>query len=72
MFSFHPRVNVARLYLRRCERGRVLTSAKNCVLRECNGLWGYLEKSKEPMLKEVVKKDFVMEKEGQKEYDRRI
>ena len=71
MFSFHPRANVARMYLKRCERGRVLILAKHCVMSECNGLWGYLEKSKEPMLKEVVKEDFLMEKEGEKEYDRR-
>ena len=67
---FHPRANVARLYLKRCEGGRGLISAKDCVLSECNGLWDYLEKS-EPMLKEVVKEDFMVEKEGKKEYDMR-
>ena len=36
---FHPRANVARLCLQRCERGRGLTSAKDCVLSECNELW---------------------------------
>ena len=60
------------LYLKRCERGRGLKLAKGCVLSECNGLWDYLEKSEEePMLKEVVKEDFMVEKEGKKEYDRR-
>ena len=68
---FHPLANVARLYLKRCEVGRGLLSAKDCVLSECNRLWDYLEKSKEPVLKEVVKEDFIMEKEGKKEYDRR-
>ena len=67
---FHLRDNVARLYLKRCEGGRGLISAKDCVLSECNGLWDYLEKSKEPMLKEAVKEDFIIEKEGKKEYDR--
>ena len=47
---FHPRANVARLSLKRCEEGRGLISAKDCVLSECNGLWDYLE-SEEPMLK---------------------
>ena len=36
---FHPRVNVARLYLKRCEGGRGLISAKDCVLSEYHGLW---------------------------------
>ena len=63
---FHARVNVARLYLKKCEGGSGLISAKDCVLSECNRLWDYLEKSKEPMLKEVVKEDFIMQKEGKK------
>ena len=59
---FHPGANVARLYLKRCEGGRGLTSAKDCIPSECNGLWDYLEKPKEPMLKEVFKEDFIIEK----------
>ena len=62
---------VTRLYLKRCEGGRELISAKDFVLSGCSGLWDYLEKSKEPMLKEVVKKDFIMEEEENKGYDRR-
>ena len=46
-------------------------SAIDCVLSECNGLLDYLEKSKEPMLKEVVKENFRMEKGGKKGYDRK-
>ena len=68
---FHPCANVARLYLKRCEGGRGLISVNDCVLSECNKLWDYLEKSEEPMLKEVVKEDFMMQKEGKKEYNRR-
>ena len=67
---FRPRANVARLYLKRSE-GRVLISAKDCILSECNGLWDYLDKSEEPLLKEVGNEDFIMEKQGRKEYDRR-
>ena len=63
---FDPRANVARLYLKICEGGRGLISARDCVLSKCNRLWDYLEKSKEPMLKVVVKEDFMMEKEGEK------
>lgn len=36
---FHPRANVARLCLQRCEGGRGLISVKDCVLSECNELW---------------------------------
>ena len=68
---FRPRANVAGLYLKRSEEGRVLISAKDCILSECNGLWDYLDKSEEPLLKEVGSDDFIMEKEGRKEYDRR-
>ena len=67
---FHPRANVARFYLKRYERGRGLISAKDCVLSECNGLCFFLEKSKKFMQKNVVK-DFMVEKEGKKEYNRR-
>ena len=34
---------VYRLYLKRCEGGRGLISAKDFVLSECNRLWDYLE-----------------------------
>ena len=64
-------IHVLRLYLKRSEGGRGLISAKDCVLSECNGLCHHLEKSEEPMLKEVVKENFMIEKEGKKEYDRR-
>ena len=55
---FHPCTTVARLYLKRCEGGRGLKSATDCVLIECNGLWDYLAKSEKPMLKV----DFMMKK----------
>ena len=57
--------------MKRCEGGRGLISAKDCALSEFIGLWDYLEKSEEPMLKDVVKEDFMMKKEGKKEYDRK-
>ena len=62
---FHPRANVA---MRRRKR---IKSAKDCILSKSNGLWDYLEKSEEPMLKEVVKENFMMEKERKKEYESR-
>ena len=68
---FHPRANVAWLYLKRCEGARGLIPAKDRVLSECNGLWNYLEKSEKPLLKEGVKEDFMMGKEGKnRRYDR--
>ena len=42
---FDSRTNGARLYLKRCEGGSGLISAKDCVLSECSRLWDYLEKS---------------------------
>ena len=57
--------------MKRCEGGSGLISTKDCALSGCNGLWDYLEKSEEPMLKEVVKEDFMVEKERKKEYDRK-
>ena len=68
---FHPHANAARLSLKRCEGRRRLISVKDCITSQCNELWDYLEKSEEPMLKEVDKEDFIMEKEGKKECDRR-
>ena len=68
---FHPCANVVRLYLKRCKGRRGLISAKDSVLSKCNGPCDYLEKSEEPMLKEVIKEDFMVEKERRKEYARR-
>ena len=68
---FHPCANDVRLYLKRCKGRRGLISAKDSVLSKCNGPCDYLEKSEEPMLKEVIKEDFMVEKERRKEYARR-
>ena len=65
---FHPCANDVRLYLKRCKGRRRLISAKDSVLSKCNGPCYYLE---EPILKEVVKEDFMVEKERRKEYTRR-
>ena len=64
---FYPHAIVASLYLKRCEGRRGLISAKDCVLSECNGLSDYLEKSEEPMLKEVVNEDFMIEEQRKME-----
>ena len=68
---FHPSANNDRLYLKRCKGGRGLMLVKDCVLSKCNKLWDYLEKSEEPMLKEVVYKDFMVGKERKKENDKK-
>ena len=62
----HPCANIVRLYLKRCKGRRGLISAKDYVLSKCNGPWDYLAKLEEPMLKEVVKEDFMVEKEERK------
>ena len=53
--ALHPRANVDRLYLKRNEGGRGLTSVEECVKMEEKGLSEYVKASEEPMLKEVVK-----------------
>ena len=68
---FYPCANNVRLYLKRCKGRRGLISAKDSVLSKCNGPYDYLEKADEAMLKEVVKEDFMVEKERRKEYARR-
>ena len=68
---FHPCANVVRLYLKRWKGRRGEISAKDWVLSKCNEPCDYLEKSEEPMLKAVVKEDFMVEKERRKEYARR-
>ena len=67
----HSRTNLVRFYLKSCEGRRGLISVKDYALSECNGMWDYLGKSKEPMLKEVVKEGCMMEKEVKKKYNRR-
>ena len=59
---FHSRANVASVYYKKKMQRRSYIS-QNCVLSECNRLWDYLEKSEGPMLKEVVKENFLVEKE---------
>ena len=70
---FHPCANVVRLYLKRWKGRRGVISVKDWVLSKCNGPCdhGPMEKSEEPMLKAVVKEDFMVEKERRKEYARR-
>ena len=57
--------------MKRCLGGKGLTSVKDCVLSECNGLWDYSEKSEVSTLKEVVKEGFMLKKGEKKEYDSR-
>ena len=65
---FHPRANVARLYLKRKDGGRGLISVEQCVKSEENSLWDYVSTSQEQLLKIVVKEDFLVEKTGKAEY----
>ena len=49
----HPKADVDRLYLKRCDGGRGLIGVEDCVQAEVNSLDKYLSASEEKMLKEV-------------------
>ena len=49
----HPKADVERLYLKRCDGGRGLIGVEDCVQAEVNSLGKYLRASEEKMLKEV-------------------
>ena len=51
--SHHPKADVDRLYLKRCEAGRGLLGLEDCVQVEVHSLEKYLSTSKEKILKEV-------------------
>lgn len=51
--AHHPKADVDRLYLKRCDGGRGLIGAEECVQAEVNSLDKYLSASEEKMLKEV-------------------
>ena len=49
----HPKSDVDRLYLKKCDGGRGLIGIEDCVQAEVNSLDKYLSASEEKMLKEV-------------------
>ena len=49
----HPKADVDRLYLKRCDGGRGLIGVEDCVQTEVNSLDKYLSVSGEKILKEV-------------------
>ena len=51
--SHHPKADVDRLYLKRCEGGRGLLGLEDCVQVEVHSLEKYLSTLKEKILKEV-------------------
>ena len=51
--AYHPKADVDRLHLQRCEGGRGLLGVEDCVQVEVNSLKKYLSTSKEKILKEV-------------------
>ena len=53
--ALHPQADVDRLYVKRAMGGRGLISIQDCVALEIDSLSRYVEKSEEPMLKEVKK-----------------
>ena len=51
--AHHPRADVDRLYLQRCEGGKGLVELEDCVQVEVHSLKKYLSISNEKILKEV-------------------
>ena len=51
--AHHPKANVDRLYLQRCEGRRGLLGLEDCVQVEVHSLEKYLSTSKEKILREV-------------------
>ena len=51
--AHHPKADVDRLYLQRCEGGRGLLGLKDCVQVQVHSLGKYLSTSKEKILNEV-------------------
>ena len=49
----HPKADVNRLYLKRCDGGRGLIGVEDCAQAEVNSLDKYLSASEEKMWKEV-------------------
>ena len=52
--TYHPKADVDRLYLQRCEGGRGLIGLEDCVQVEVHSHEKYLSTSKENILKEVA------------------
>ena len=55
----HPKADVDRLYLQRCEGGRGLLGLEDCVQVEVHSLEKYLSTSKEKILKEVSRRRII-------------
>ena len=51
--AHHPKADIDRLYLQRCEGGRGLPGLEDCVQVEVYSLEKYLSTLKEKLLKEV-------------------
>ena len=51
--ALHPQADVDRLYYKRADGGRGLSSVEDCVEIEVSSLYSYVERSKEPFLKAV-------------------
>ena len=62
--AHHPKTDVERLYLQRCEGGRDLIGLENCVQVEVHSLEKYLSTLKEKILKEVSRSRIIENKYG--------
>ena len=71
ILTLHPRSSVARLFMKRKERGRGLVSVEECTITERRGLYGYLKESKEDMLSGALKENVTEEGETKEKFTKR-
>ena len=65
--SFHPRADVERLYWKRENGGKRLTSVEKCVRIEKTSLGFYLKKEEQQLLTEVVIEGVISDDENPKD-----
>ena len=70
--AFHKKGSVLRLYMKRKGGGRGLISVEDCVRMEERGLWEYVGKSEEWMLKEVSAMGLLKDGLGKVDFGRKL
>ena len=71
--AIHPKSNVQRIYIKRKEGGRGLTSVEECIASELRSLHHYIVTSEETLLTAVAKEEGIFKEqvEGKEEYKKR-
>ena len=72
--AIHPKSNVQRIYIKRKEGGRGLTSIEECIASELRSLHHYIVNSEETLLTAVAKEEGIFKErvEGKEEYKKRV